>query len=197
MTRVAEHPIDPVFTRRWSPRAMSGEPLTREQLFALFEAARWSPSAGNAQPWRFVYALRGTEFFHAFLALLAPRNREWCLKAGALVVLLSRNTLRGMPLRSHSFDAGAAWMSLALQGTLSGLVVHAMQGFDQQRARDAIGAADVYDIQCMIAVGHPGRSEDLSEAFRALETPNQRRRVSEFVFEGVLPTKDEAPGRSV
>jgi hypothetical protein len=122
MERQADHPIDPLFLRRWSPRAMAGTPLRPDDLHPLFEAARWAPSSGNGQPWRFVYALRGTPEFAGFLDLLVPGNRIWCERAGALVVILSR-TVRdnGKAVRTHSFDAGAAWMSLALQGTLQGL----------------------------------------------------------------------------
>ena len=110
---------------------MSGAPVTREQLLTLLEAARWAPSGGNGQPWRFAYALAGTPRFERFLATLVPGNREWCVRAGALVLLASKVVRDdGKPAPSATFDAGAAWMGLALQGTLSGLVVHAMGGFD-------------------------------------------------------------------
>ena len=39
-------------------------------LHALFEAARWAPSSYNSQPWRFLYARRGTPAFDTFLDLL-------------------------------------------------------------------------------------------------------------------------------
>ncbi|RMU80399.1 Nitroreductase [Pseudomonas syringae pv. aptata] len=52
--RIADHPIDPQFTERWSPRAFSGESIAKETLLSFFEAARWAPSAYNSQPWRFL-----------------------------------------------------------------------------------------------------------------------------------------------
>ncbi|EPN06679.1 nitroreductase family protein, partial [Pseudomonas syringae pv. actinidiae ICMP 18804] len=52
--RIADHPIDPQFTERWSPRAFSGESIEQETLLSFFEAARWAPSAYNSQPWRFL-----------------------------------------------------------------------------------------------------------------------------------------------
>jgi nitroreductase len=55
-TRKAEYPIDPIFLNRWSPRAMSGESLSDDELMPLFEAARWAPSSFNAQQRRFLYA---------------------------------------------------------------------------------------------------------------------------------------------
>jgi hypothetical protein len=39
--RKADFPIEPIFVRRWSPRAMSGEPITNQEMMTLFEAARW------------------------------------------------------------------------------------------------------------------------------------------------------------
>ena len=108
--RRADYPIHDLFLRRWSPRAMTGEALTREELCTLFEAARWAPSSGNGQPWRFVYALAGTIEFQAFFELLAAGNQPWCARAGALVVVASRHQrANGQPARTHAFDTGAAW----------------------------------------------------------------------------------------
>ena len=185
MNRTASQPIDPLFLRRWSPRAMSGAPLTRAELFPLLEAARWAPSGGNGQPWRFAWALAGTPHFERFLATLVPGNREWCVRAGALV-LLSAKVVRddGKPSPSAPFDAGAAWMGLALQGTLSGLVVHAMGGFDREAARVAAALPAGLEPQAMIAVGHPGRVEELPEKLREREAPSDRLPLEVIAVEG-------------
>ena len=42
--------LDDVFLDRWSPRSFTDEPVTDDQLAALFEAARWAPSWMNNQP---------------------------------------------------------------------------------------------------------------------------------------------------
>jgi nitroreductase len=188
MSRVADHDIDPAFLRRWSPRAMSGVPLPQATLLRLLEAARWAPSGGNLQPWRFAWALAGSPAFPGFLAALVEGNRTWCARAGALLVVASRPLrAEGKPNRSHSFDAGAAWMSLALQGSHLGLVVHAMGGFDEARARAASRAPDHLHLECMVAVGHPGRVEDLPEGLRARETPSGREPLTAFASEGAFP----------
>ncbi|MBA3731100.1 MAG: nitroreductase, partial [Gammaproteobacteria bacterium] len=36
--RRADHLIDKLFTDRWSPRAMTGEAINRQELMVLFEA---------------------------------------------------------------------------------------------------------------------------------------------------------------
>ena len=68
---------------------MSGEPLSDDELFPLFEAARWAPSSYNAQPWRFIYAKRETEAWRALFELLVPFNQSWVENASVLVVIAS------------------------------------------------------------------------------------------------------------
>jgi nitroreductase len=187
MERIADHSIDPLFLRRWSARAMDGETVVEADLLRLFEAARWAPSSGNGQPWRFVYARAGTKYFERFFGLLGDANKAWCVRAGALVVVLSKRTFdNGRPSRTHSFDTGAAWMSLALQASLLGLVAHGMAGFDYDRARVELGVPDDYAVEAMIALGHPGRVEDLPEQLQARESPSGRRPVRESLFEGTF-----------
>lgn len=188
MERHADHPVEPLFLRRWSPRAMAGTPLADGELLQLFEAARWAPSSGNGQPWRFVYALRGDPAFASFLDLLVTGNRVWCERAGALVVILSR-TVRdnGKPVRTHSFDTGAAWMSLALQGAVQGLVVHAMEGFDYARAAALVVAPAGLAVEAMVAIGHPGAVTDLPDHLQPREVPSSREPVASFAFARRFP----------
>ena len=87
--RTADHPVDPQFPSRWSPRAFTAEPIPDEVLFSLFEAARWAPSAFNGQPWRFVYAHHGTEDFDRLLDVLIPYNQAWAKNASVLMFAIS------------------------------------------------------------------------------------------------------------
>lgn len=187
MTRTLEHPADPQFIRRWSPRAMSGEGLTREDLMPLFEAARWAPSCANSQPWRLVYGLAGTPAFDALFATLAPGNQAWVKRAGALVLVCANTIMpNGSPSPTPAFDAGAAWMSFALQGSLSGLVVHGMAGFDGSKAREVAKVPEDHQVIMMIAVGKPGSIEDLPEAYRPREVPSPRNSADSFIREGTF-----------
>ena len=184
--RIPDHPINELFLKRWSPRAMSGEMITKEVLFSLFEAARWAPSSYNNQPWRFVYALKGTSHWDALFATLVPFNQSWCKNAAALVAVVSRNTFshNGKPSSTHSFDTGAAWMSAALQGFLMGLVVHGIQGFDYEQAREAMSIPEEYTLEMMFVVGKPGKKEDLPQEIQEKEIKSDRKPYSVFVFEG-------------
>lgn len=188
--RKPEHPADGLFVNRWSPRAMSGEPISERELATLLEAARWAPSCFNGQPWRVVYARRASEHWDRLFGLLVPGNQAWCVHAGALLVFISRTAFEhnGKPNPTHAFDTGAAWMSLALQGEMMGLVVHGMGGFDRARAPAELGVPAGHEVQAMAAVGRPGRREDLPEPLRSREAPSDRKHVAEFASEGRFPS---------
>lgn len=184
--RRPDHEISPIFVNRWSPRAMTGEDVARDELLRMFEAARWAMSSFNNQSWRFLYAFRNTPHWQAFYDLLTPGNQSWCRNAGALLVIVSKTAFdhNNKPARTHSFDTGAAWYSFALQGVLLGLVVHGMQGFNYDRAKEDLGVPEGYQVEAMAAVGRPGDPEDLPLALQQKEEPSQRKKVEEFAFEG-------------
>jgi nitroreductase len=180
--------VAPQFPGRWSPRAMDGTSVTRGELDSLLEAARWAPSCFNAQPWRFAYAVRDTAHWEPLFNALVEANRLWVERAGALIAVITRTEyeLDGTAAPTHSFDGGAAWMSLALQASELGLVAHAMRGFDGDAARSALAVPEVYDLPAIVAVGHPGLIRDLPENYRARETPSPRKALDEIAFEGTF-----------
>lgn len=186
--RQADRPIESIFLKRWSPRAMSGESLSADELMTLFEAARWAPSTFNEQEWRFLYARRDTPHWQTFFDLLMDANKVWCQRAAVLVVVLSHKVFErnGKPNPVHTFDTGAAFENLALQGAAMGLVVHGMAGFDRDKARTALGVPDGYAVEAMIALGRPGDPAELPQELREREKPSGRKPVAEFIREGVF-----------
>lgn len=184
--RKSQYPIDSVFLNRWSPRAMSGEKILEEDLMSLFEAAKWAPSANNNQPWRFLYAWRESQYWPVFFDLLNESNQVWARNASVLVVVISKRTFDQNEKfsRTHTYDCGAAWENLALQGHLKGLVVHGMQGFNYDQARTVLGIPDLYDVEAMIAIGRPGARSDLPPHLQEREFPSPRKPISEIAREG-------------
>jgi len=184
--RKPDHAIEPIFWKRWSPRAMSGQPLAMEELNRLFEAARWAPSTYNEQEWRFCYARRDTPHWKTFFDLLLPANQTWCVHAAALVVVVSHKVFsrNDKPNPVHTFDTGAAFQNLALQGSTMGLVVHGMAGFDAGRAKAALKVPDDFQVEAMIALGKPGDPDKLPDELRERETPSDRKPVSDIAREG-------------
>lgn len=186
--RTPQHPIDAPFTQRWSPRAFASAELPQATLMAFLEAARWAPSASNQQPWRFAYGLAGTAEFDALLACLAPGNQVWAGRASALVVVASQRTTvppggtQAQPNAWHAFDAGAAWMCLALQAHQAGWATHAMGGFDAAALRAHLALpADVVP-HVVVAVGRQGEKASLPEALQAREQPNGRKPLAELLL---------------
>jgi nitroreductase len=185
--RKPNYPIEPLLYHRWSPRAMSGESLSEEELLTLFEAARWAPSTYNEQEWFFLYARRDTPHWKTFFNLLDPGNQTWCHRAAVLVVVLAHKIFAkdGKPNPVHLFDCGAAWENLALQATAMELVAHGMQGFDFERARSELKVPDDYAVAAMFVLGRPGDPGELPAELREREKPSDRRPVRESIREGL------------
>ncbi len=184
--RASDHPVADVFLDRWSPRAFTGERIFDDLLGSLFEAVRWAPSSNNSQPWRIVYAHRGTPSFDKLLGFISERNQRWAKDASVLIVLLSKRTLQGAPARNHSFDAGAAWAHLSLQATIAGWATHAIGGFNEEAARGGLSVSDDYNIDVCVALGRRGDVAALPDDLKAREIPSQRNKVASFVSEGVV-----------
>jgi nitroreductase len=187
--RHADHPIDDMFLKRWSPRAFARDPLPEADVLTILEAARWAPSASNSQPWRFVYALNGTAEFDAIHEGLIGFNQAWAPKAPVLIVAFSQTQVvrsgETRPLRWHAHDTGAATLALALEANRLGYLAHAMGGFEEMKIKTALEIpADEYQVQTVIAIGKPGVTEDLPADLQAREFPSDRKPLAEIAFKG-------------
>ena len=189
--RSPDHDIDPLFIERYSPRAFTGEALPESELLRMIEAARWSPSAYNSQPWRFLYALRGDANWDTFFGLLVPGNQKWVSGTGAILFLVSNGLMKVgdelKPSYSHSFDAGTASMAFQLQAVRQGWHAHGMVGFDQARAPEILRLPEHHRIEAAFAVGRKTAEADLTEEQRPREAPNGRRPITDFTFAGGFP----------
>jgi nitroreductase len=186
--RIPDYPVDPFILYRWSPRAMTGKEIKDSDLFSLFEAAHYAPSSYNNQPWRFLYAKRNTPAWNLFFDLMIDFNKGWTKNAAVLVVVISKKTFEhnGKPARTHSFDTGAAWMALALQGASKGYVVHGMEGFDYEKAYRTLNIPDDYQVEAMIAIGERAEKTTLSPELQQKEAPALRRPLKEVLMEGTF-----------
>jgi nitroreductase len=178
-------PILEVLAERWSPRAYAPEAIDEAKLASALEAARWSPSAGNSQPWRFIVARRGTEAFEKVSASLVGFNAAWAPKASVLLVGLytelrdGQGNLRPTPL----YDLGQAMAHLSVQAHHDGLHVHQMTGFDPAAVSASFElAADVTPF-VVAAIGTVGSPDDLDEVLAERErAPRTRLPLTELVL---------------
>jgi nitroreductase len=181
-----DHPIHDLLRLRWSPRSFNDEAVSPDELRCLLEAARWSPSASNEQPWSFLVATReDASGFATLLDLLNPGNQVWARQAAVLMIGVARRELQGkaQPNRTALYDLGQAVAHLTFQATALGLAVHQMAGFDLERARTSCGIPSGQDPVVAIALGRPAPTSALPDAVRAKdETPRRRKAQADFAF---------------
>ena len=185
------HDVLDVIRRRWSPRAFDPDrPVPPAELARLFEAARWAPSSGNEQPWRFLVARRteSPDLHRAIVGTLTGKNPLWAGAAPVLVLTSVRATLeRNESPNAHAwYDTGQAVAMLTIQATSQDLVVRQMEGFDRERARTDCGVPAPFEPAVVMAIGYLGNPESLvHDVHRAAEAkPRERRPISDFVFDG-------------
>ncbi len=182
--RTPDYPVDKQFTERWSPRGFDpSQRLSEQELKTLFEAARWAPSCSNEQPWLFYHAKDDTSRA-LFLSFLTEGNQLWAMNASHVVIVCARKTFAtsGKPNEHAWYDAGAAWMSLALQARKMGYHAHCMAGIQHAVIAEKLKIDTLaVDIVTAIAVGKQGDASHLNDRHKAQENPNARKPQSEFV----------------
>ena len=126
--------VSELFVTRWSPRAYLPAPVSEQDMQTIFDAARWSPSCYNEQPWLFLTSTEATR--EQFLDLLVEPNQRWAKNAPVIgFVIADRHFARNGEENAHAvFDAGAAWMAINLQAAALGLHVHGMAGIHYEEA---------------------------------------------------------------
>lgn len=182
--------IADLIARRWSPRAIDPlQPVSREHVIALLEAARWAPSCFGDEPWHYLVWDRFADAsgWQQAFECLAEGNQSWVKNAPVLLLSVATPNFghNGQPNRWAQHDTGAASENLCLQAAALGLVVHQMGGFDPDKAKATFKIPADHACMAMIAVGHPGAAENLPEALREKESaPRQRKLLAQIAFSG-------------
>ncbi|MBT9613344.1 MAG: nitroreductase family protein [Burkholderiales bacterium] len=187
---VTDFPIHELLAHRWSPRAFDvAKPVSREQVLALVEAARWAPSCFGEEPWRVIVwdRARDTARWQKAFDCLAEGNQAWVKNTPLLIAVGADPQFghNGKDNRWAQYDSGAAGISLCLQAVALGLAAHQMGGFDAQKLRDAFGIPAHITLMSMIAVGYQAAPDVLTGEVREREVaPRRRRPLGEIFFEG-------------
>ncbi|SEB77670.1 Nitroreductase [Paramicrobacterium humi] len=183
---VTSSPISEVIAGRWSPRSFdAGIDITETQLTSALEAARWSASAANTQPWRFIVARRGTPEHATIVENLLGFNQLWASSAAALIVNVAETaTEDGTQLRWAEYDLGQAAATLALQAHKDGLHVHQMGGFDPEGLRTAFALDARFEVVSVTALGVLATPDALpNDVLREREiAPRQRKPLDEILL---------------
>lgn len=168
--------IAPILTERWSPRGFdAAHTIEREDLLSIIEAARWTPSAANTQPWQFIAARRGTPEFQAIAGTLTGFNQVWAPRASALIVFLSApQRARKMP-RWAEYDLGQAAAHATVQAEHLGLGVHQMGGFSADAIQTAFQLPTEVTPVTVMAVGSHDPSDEVPGQIRERDSAPRAR----------------------
>lgn len=187
---VTSVPIHELLAERWSPRAYdANKAVTRAQLRALLEAARWAPSCNGDEPWRYLIwdRMKDAAGWQKAYECLSESNRKWCKNVSVLMLSCAGSVFghSSRPNRWAQHDTGMASLSLALQAVSLGLIAHQMGGFDADRARAVFAIPEEYTPMAMIAVGYQASPDVLDEETRQKELrARSRKPLAECFFEG-------------
>lgn len=182
-------PLNDLILNRWSPRAYSDRNVSREDLVAVLEAARWAASCNNIQPWRFIVTTRDdTENHQRMVNCLKPANQEWAPKASVLMIALAKlNKPNGDDNRHAFYDTGAASALLTLEAASRGLSVRQMAGIEVDKVRETFAVPDDYGVVCGIALGYQGAADSLTQQRQEQEAaPRVRNPLADMVFHGTF-----------
>lgn len=151
----ADNPVLCALYTRRSIRFFNSEPVTKQAVEAVLEAGRWSPSALNRQPCRFVVIGPNDPRKHR----LAAQTIDSDIVRGCQVlfgVLLERKfmkderkdyqsagaCLQNMLLACHGLGLGAVWLGEILN--------------QEKEVLHVLGRApEDYELMAFLAVGHP------------------------------------------
>ena len=181
-------PLLPEILDRWSPRAFNPErELTESEKFGILEAARWAPSSGNNQPWKFAWVDRTDKNFNNFVEKsLMPGNAVWAKNASAFAVVITQTELNGNVLDRSRYSTGMAAAQLVLQVQYLGLFSHQMSGIYVEEIQSFLGLDDNHEVQAVIAIGEMAEAETLPEELALREKGERERKdMEEIVIYGL------------
>ncbi|MDO9253942.1 MAG: nitroreductase family protein [Bacteroidales bacterium] len=183
---LTDYSVHPLIASRWSPRAYDTKPVEREKLQRIFEAARWTASSNNLQPWYFMVGLKGDEVYQKIFDSLVEFNQMWSVNAPVLVLAIAKTTnAKGEPNNIFAYDLGQSVATLSLQAMEEGVYTHQMGGFDTSAATLALAIPEEYKILVVFTLGYLGNAGILHPNLQRLEmSPRSRRPVRESVFTG-------------
>lgn len=139
-------------------RKFKPDPVPRDLLERMVDAARLAPSAANVQPLEFIVVDGGAAKAEVFPALKwaayiapagDPRPGE---EPAAYVVTLVDSKLRE---KTFEYDVGAAMENMILVALAEGVGACWLLSIDRDRLRAALGVPDGYRVDSVLALGYP------------------------------------------
>lgn len=162
-----------VLKKRFSPRVFSDEKVEDDGLNSLVEAARWTPSSNNRQPWFFYISQRGSKGFQKIFNCLSESN-YWAKNASHLIIGCYLDEDENGKNSYAQYDLGQAVMSLVIQAQSLGYYSHQMGGFNKDLVKESLTIKTPFYPWVVIAVGKIG---DYSKADQILVDKDNKERT--------------------
>jgi nitroreductase len=185
-------PTHDLLIQRHSPYSFDPDKGVSEvDVTALFEAARWTMSSYNAQPWRYIVGVkeRSRETWDKVHSTLLEGNQPWAINASVLALGIVEHHFEynGKPNKAAAHDLGAASAFLTLEATARGLCVHQMIGIDPDLAREIFSIEGSLEPLTALAIGYAGAPHHVESSFAERDTkPRERKAITEIILTGSL-----------
>lgn len=164
-----------IFIKRHSGTNFECRPLNRDQIIALIQSARWTPSSYNDQPWNFIFCDRYSHPDSYAKAIDSIYGQEWVENAPLLIISVVRPEFRYNQKENAwaQYDTGAAALSISLQAAELGLMSHQIGGFDPETIQKEFHLPNGYQPLSIIAVGYEAAPLDVNEEEKRIRRPEE------------------------
>ncbi len=180
-----KYPINKIITERWSTRSFDGKPVEEDKINSVLEAARWAPSAFNAQPWRFIVGVKNSKEYNNILSTLVDWNIQWAKNAPVLILNVAEKKFshNGTSNPTYKYDLGQAVAIMSIEATNQGLFTHQMTGFNSDKAHQLFNLNEDLDVVSVTALGYYSPNAVIPEDIAKLEkNPRERKNVEDMLI---------------
>ena len=134
-------------------REFTHEPVDDADLTALTDAARWSGSSTNSQPWRFI-VIRDTATLRTIARLGLPMTRSLKTAVAAIAIAIPVEPKRAI---THAYDEGRAAERILIAATMLGLgaAITWILGDARDQVNELLHLPDDRRARTVVAIGHP------------------------------------------
>ena len=130
---------------RRSIRSFSDRPVADEAVERLLEAARWAPSGGNVQPWRFVEVRDPRRI--RMIKMFSPGLR------GDPTLILAVCAEVAEPI--NMLDLGMAAENIMIEAVELGLGSCAIASFSEEQVGRLLGVPEGMRLVLLLSMGYP------------------------------------------
>jgi nitroreductase len=181
-----------IIVSRRTIRQFRPDPVPRETLEALVDAARLAPSAANLQPLEFIIVddrrVRADVFPSLkWAAYIAPEgDPKPGQEPAAYIVTLVNTKVRE---KMFEYDVGAAEENMIISALAEGIGSCWLLSIDRDRLKAVLGVPEGYRIDCVLALGYPAEepvAEELKDSQKYWKDGEGRLHVPKRTLAGVL-----------